>query len=466
MSSIMKVSFGQAAKAAVLVVDDEIFFRRLFSEVLSEDDYWVETAASGSAALKRINEGGISVVVTDMVMPGLSGLDLLKRIRSLETPPDVIFATGHATLDTAIEALKNGARDYLIKPFNPDELRHLVRTCFEQQRLVSENSLLRSQLELFRKGQNLASLLEIDRLLPMAMKVLLAEATSQRGFVFMYEDGAIYRLNAVVGLEEADAMVVAQALVPRLPELIDMHFFDAAELTLKRPLTEAFQRLCVCPLYCEKTLRGSLVLFNPPGADFSSSSFDNILFLAEQAGLGFENAYRFQGARDLMYADDLTGLHNYRFQQIALDREISRSDRYGLNFSLIFIDLDHFKEVNDTYGHLTGSNTLVVVAEQLRQSVREVDSLFRYGGDEFTALLVETDAKGAAVVAERIRAAIESHVFTSDCGSPFRVTATVGYATYPENATDMQMIIELADRAMYDGKKERNVIRGAWEIAG
>lgn len=463
----MRHGYEQAAKTAVLVVDDEIFFRRLFSEVLSEDDYWVEVAASGTEALERIAEGDIAVVVTDMVMPGLSGLDLLKRIRSLENPPEVIFATGHATLDTAIEALKNGARDYLIKPFNPDELRHLVRTCFEQRRLLNENSLLRSQIELFRKGQNLASLLEIDRLLPMSITTLLAEAASQRGFAFLYEEGAIYRLSGVTGLVDDEAMTLAQALLPRLPELSSgIHFFAAAELTMQTSLSVEFQRLCICPLYCEKTLRGSLVLLPPQNGDFAAESHDNLSFLAEQAALGFENAYRYQGARDLMYADDLTGLYNYRFQQIALDREVSRSDRYGLNFSLIFIDLDRFKDVNDTYGHLTGSNALISVAEQLRQSVREVDSLFRYGGDEFTALLVETDAKGAAVVAERIRAAIEQHTFRSDCGNDFRLTATVGYATYPENACDMQTIIDLADRAMYDGKKERNVIRGAWEIAG
>lgn len=104
------------------------------------------------------------------------------------------------------------------------------------------------------------------------------------------------------------------------------------------------------------------------------------------------------------------------------------------------------------------------MATLLRQSVREVDMVFRYGGDEFTALLVETDCRGAAVVAERIRRAIESHTFLAGTEAASRLTATVGYSTFPENGSDKRAIIELADQAMYSGKKDRNVTRGAWEL--
>ncbi len=210
-----------------------------------------------------------------------------------------------------------------------------------------------------------------------------------------------------------------------------------------------------------------MVIFNPAEGDFiHPMPHENLLFLAEQASLGFENAYRYQGAQELIYTDDLTGLFNYRYLQSILDQEIRRSERYGLQFSLVFIDLDYFKEVNDRHGHLAGSTALKEVAGLLRQSVREVDVLFRYGGDEFTALLVETDSQGAAVVAERIRRSVEEHTFLAESGICSRLTATVGYATFPENAADKKSIIDLADQAMYFGKKVRNVTRGAWEIMG
>lgn len=454
-------------KPTILVVDDELFFRRLYAELLSEDGYQVETFASGNDALGRLRRGGVDVVLTDLVMPGVDGLEFLRQARTLDAPPDVIVATGHATVKTAIQALKNGARDYLIKPFNPDELRHLVRTCLEQRRVLDENALLKSQISLFRKGQDLASSLEIERLLPQAVKTLLREVKEGRGFAFLLEKNAVSRLMGAENIEEDQARALAESLLPHLNDLSGIRLMRGNELAPHSRWPEEVQTLCLFPLHCQKTLKGAIVVVNAPGSDFPHPiPHESLLFLSEQATLGFENAFRYQGARELIYTDDLTGLYNYRYLQIALEQEVRRSERYGLEFSLAFIDLDNFKNLNDTHGHLAGSNALKEVAGLLRKSVREVDLLFRYGGDEFTALLVETDSRGAAVVAERIRRAIEEHVFLAEAGVSSRLTATVGYSTFPENANDQKTIIDLADRAMYDGKKVRNATRGAWELKG
>ena len=176
------------------------------------------------------------------------------------------------------------------------------------------------------------------------------------------------------------------------------------------------RQLTMIPLLTQNVVKGVVVVCNPLRHDTfpKTPPQDNLQFLAEQTSLGFENACRFSGARELIYTDDLTGLYNHRYLQLALEQEIRRSERYGLEFSVVFIDLDYFKNVNDTHGHLAGSRSLREVATLLRQSVREVDMVFRYGGDEFTALLVETDNRGAAVVAERIRRAIERHTFLAD----------------------------------------------------
>jgi diguanylate cyclase (GGDEF)-like protein len=453
-------------KSTVLVVDDDQFFRRLCVDFLSEDGYQVETAASGDEALERLRQERIDVILTDMIMPGLSGLDVLRRTRSMENPPEVILITGNANLGTAVQALRNGARDYLVKPVNSEELRHLVRTCLEQRRLLDENTLLKSQIRLFQKGQNLASLLEIELLLPQAVNTLLRELGNGRGFAFLLTKNAISRLLGLKGLEEAQAMALARFLRPQLRGLSGIRLFRGNELVPEPNWPKEVRTMCLFPLHNQGDVKGAIVVINTPDCDFPHPiPRENLLFLSEQAALGFENAYRYQGARELMYADDLTNLYNYRYLQIVLDQEISRGKRYGLEFSLVFIDLDNFKNVNDTHGHLAGSNVLKEVANLLRKSVREADILFRYGGDEFTALLVQTGSSGAAVVGERIRRAIEKHTFLTDMGFSVRLTATVGYAAFPENANDKRGIIDLADQAMYHGKKVRNVTRGAWEIA-
>lgn len=451
-------------KSTILVVDDELFFRRLYSEILGEDGE-IEAVTSGEEACQRLLRGGVDLVLTDMVMPGPDGLEVLRYARSLDNPPEVILVTGHATLETAIQALKSGARDYLVKPFDPEELRHVVRTCLEQRRLLDENILLKSQIRLFQRGQSLASQLEIEQLLPQAVGTLLHETGNGRGFAFLVEKNLVTRLLALDGLEEAQASFLCRSLLPHLRGLSGIRLLRGNELAARPQWPLQVHTLCLFPLHCQKKLKGAIVILNPADGDLPHPlPSDNLLFLAEQAGLGFENAYRYEGARELIYTDDLTGLYNHRYLQMALDQEIRRAERYGSEFSLVFIDLDYFKNVNDTHGHLAGSKSLREVAILLRQSVREVDMVFRYGGDEFTALLVGTDSRGAAVVAERIRRTIEAHTFLAGTVAASRLTATVGYSTFPENANDKKAIIELADQAMYYGKKVRNICRGAWEL--
>lgn len=452
-------------KSTVLVVDDELFFRRLYTEILEEDNYHVESVDSGEAALDRLYLGGIDLVVSDMVMPGVDGLEVLRQSRQLDNPPDLILATGHATLESAIQALKHGARDYLVKPFNPEELRHLTRTCLEQRRVLNENAQLKSQIRLYQKGQNLASLLDIDRLMVQTVTAILQEAGEGRGLVFLLKKHTLDRVAALHGLDEETAALLVEQLLPLIEPLTGLRILRQPELRSLDGLALNLQSLGVFPLRCQKDLKGGIVIINPASADFAPDlSIENLQFLAEQAAIGFDNAYRYRGARELIYTDDLTGLYNQRYLDIVLEQETSRAERYGLEYSLLFMDLDLFKNVNDVHGHIAGSNALKEVARILRNSIREVDIPFRYGGDEFTALLVETGSAGAAVVAERVRQEIENHVFLKKYNQNSRLTASIGYATFPLHAQDKKAILDLADKAMYFGKKVRNTTCCAGDV--
>ncbi|MCF6178558.1 MAG: diguanylate cyclase [Geopsychrobacter sp.] len=452
-------------QARILVVDDELFFRQLYHDLLSECGHRVEVYDSGDDAIARLAGGGIDLVLTDMVMPGRCGLEVLRAARGLVDPPEVILVTGHASLESAIHALKNGARDYLVKPFNPEELKHLVKICLEQRRLLNENVQLRQQIHLFQNGQSLSSLIELDRLLPRSLEIFQRELGGGYAFSVLLSDENEYSIQEAIGIERSQA----ENLLPLLPRLLDdvtgLKCLSSDQLRQFAQENYKFDSLCVLPLYNEGELKGGLVFGDGPLAMMNETfPKERLHYLAEQVALGFENSSRYQDAQDLMYTDDLTGLYNYRYMQIALNQESRRSQRYGLKFSLIFLDLDRFKGINDRHGHLAGSAALQEVSRLLRGCVREVDTLFRFGGDEFTALLVETDATAARVVAERIRKSIADHSFLKDHEQPCRLTTTVGFSTFPSDALDATELLELADRAMYDGKRVRNVIRGVEEL--
>ncbi len=452
-------------QATILVVDDELFFRQLYRDLLSETGHKVEVYDNGDDAISRMSTGDVDLVLTDMVMPGRCGLEVLRAARALVDPPEVILVTGHASLESAIHALKNGARDYLVKPFNPEELKHLVKTCLEQRRLLNENEQLRQQIQLFQTGQSLSSLIELDRLMPRAVEVFQREFGGGYGISFLLDTEKNISLQGMAGIERSWAEQLLSVLQPCLAETTRLRWLGPDELSQISDGQRNFDSICVLPLRNEGEYKGGLVFGDGPLAMMDQTlPQERLHYLAEQVALGFENACRYQDAQELMYTDDLTGLYNYRYMQVALNQESRRSQRYGLKFSLVFIDLDRFKGINDRHGHLAGSTALQEVAKLLRGCVREVDILFRFGGDEFAALLVETDTDAARVVAERIRQSIADHPFLQDRGKPCRLTATAGYATFPSDALDCTELLDLADRAMYDGKRVRNAIRGVQEL--
>ncbi len=166
----------------------------------------------------------------------------------------------------------------------------------------------------------------------------------------------------------------------------------------------------------------------------------------------FELIEREQKYRELSILDNLTNLYNSRHFHRELDRALENSKRYDHGFSLCFLDLDHFKYINDTYGHSFGDKVLEAFGMLVRSSLRTLDSAYRYGGEEFTVLMQSVPAEGAAVFAERLRKNLENHTFPLDNGDKFSVTVSIGITSYIAK-DDSKTILERADKALYSAKR-------------
>jgi diguanylate cyclase (GGDEF)-like protein len=174
--------------------------------------------------------------------------------------------------------------------------------------------------------------------------------------------------------------------------------------------------------------------------------------LLEPAAVALDNALQLRRAHALSVTDDLTRLYNSRYLNQVLRREAKRASRSGHPLSLLFIDLDGFKAVNDAYGHMFGSRALVEAAAAIRGSARETDVVSRFGGDEFAVVLPDTGADGAMAVGERIRERIAAHQFLLSEGLDLHLTASVGVATLPDAAASAEELMHAADAAMYQVK--------------
>jgi diguanylate cyclase (GGDEF)-like protein len=183
--------------------------------------------------------------------------------------------------------------------------------------------------------------------------------------------------------------------------------------------------------------------------DLTPEDLLTVQTLADHAAIAIENAQAFERIRELTIVDDHTGLYNARHLHRVLEAEVTRSERYGRPFSLVFVDLDKFKEVNDRHGHQAGSAALCEVGEVLRAGLRETDIPTRYGGDEYVILLPEADRAQAMMVADRLRAAIAGHAFLTARGLSVHLTASFGVATWPLDGRKAEELLGRADAAMY-----------------
>jgi diguanylate cyclase (GGDEF)-like protein len=313
-------------------------------------------------------------------------------------------------------------------------------------------------LNLFQSSQAIAGCLELDRVYHLMVEAVAREIGVSRAMgLFQAEDGL--ELKDSKGILTSMAQQYVDAVLVHIAKhqtrnrlLIKVRLDDTlpGAGSVASDLTEAY----LIFVRNKGSLLGVIVVFNDSGLNLPDyhPKKKNIRFLLEQSARAFQNAENYSMAKGMLFIDDLSGLFNHRYLEVALDRELKRVERYASHLAVLFLDLDFFKRVNDTYGHLVGSQVLREMADLLKKTTREVDVVIRYGGDEYTIILCETGVDTAGIVAERIRAQVESHVFLASEGYAIRLTCSIGYACCPEDSVSKQELLEMADQAMYGGK--------------
>jgi len=212
-----------------------------------------------------------------------------------------------------------------------------------------------------------------------------------------------------------------------------------------------------CPVVCMPVRTGGKVLgvIELVNIDMEVYARSQMLLqsLADYAAIAIENARAVRRIQELSITDDCTGLYNARHLFTVLAEELHRSSRFGYEFTLLFLDLDHFKRINDQYGHIVGSKLLAQVGDCLRESLRLVDAAFRYGGDEFAILLPQSSREAGLRVARRISRVFRGRRWLPEEEFQVDLRASIGIATYPVDGTTPQAIVQRADDMMYAVKQ-------------
>lgn len=208
------------------------------------------------------------------------------------------------------------------------------------------------------------------------------------------------------------------------------------------------------PLYSQERLMGVLVTYRrDEERPFAQDEFETVAFLAEQGGVAIENVRLHEEAQRLSLTDGLTGVWNRRYFQMQFRQVLATAQRFERPFSVLMMDLDHFKEVNDRHGHQRGDALLIEFSQRVTHLLREVDTFARYGGEEFICLLSETDVQGAVTTAEKIHDAIKGTPFGNMDEELINLTVSIGVSSYPEHGDTFKSLVEAADQALYRAKQ-------------
>lgn len=470
---------SQNAAYHVLLIEEDPKETELYSDLIREvDNCRVDVMSRLESSFDWISRSNYHLVVIDAsvrktgngaLSGGADGLAILEQIKRISPVTSVILISEQGTVEQAVSAIRLGAEDYLKKPFNLEGFKLAVKRGLDRKAVFGGDSGVSNVFNLLNSCQMISASLEQNKIFGIVQSYFSRELRCDHTAIYQLVPGA--ELPEPVRVDEAfdganghtdrameeivDIALHASNPIPGMLEHNEYtRFIDRGQLT---PGLFIFRFKCAGPsqYFCV-----SLSPQRPPHLDEFESRLRMLRLQIEVTG---KNIEQYMGVANLVYRDDATGLYNTRYLNYILDREIAQSKTTGKSFAVLFIDADRFKGINDTHGHLVGTKLLNELGEHFKRFVRERDTVFRYGGDEFVAVLSSCDLPTARVVAERIRSSVEKHAFLADESLNLHFTVSIGVAIFPDHAKSKKEIIDAADHAMYDAKK---TTRNSVAIAG
>ncbi len=474
------------AGARILVADDDPSLTRALTWILKEHGYEVHVAPGGEGIFAKLDEAKTDLLLLDIMLPKVDGLQLLERLKQDDRYRDVpvLMVSSMPPEEATVRSLGLGASDFIAKPFRVRELVARVEAHIRVGRALAQAR------EEAKTGAAMVDILHevTDSLKPEEIYHILARRVARvlkisKCSMVLAKSGD--EMGVVVAAYENPMLRNLQVELARYPEI--RQALETSRLVL-------VENVSADPLYAEERQRWQRDGINVPTHSAAALPFwmkdqqIGVFFLRttgddppltkadaqfaetviKTAVSAIEKAYDFESAvsdkqrlEKLASTDALTGCLNRRALSEALEQELDRARRYSLALTILLADIDRFKQINDTRGHIAGDSILRQVGELLRREARSVDIVARYGGEEFVVVMPETALHGAAIFAERLRRRVMARDFADQGEDPAHLTVSIGLASFPdERVHDADGFVALADQALYRAKTEgRNLVR-------
>jgi diguanylate cyclase (GGDEF)-like protein len=460
----------------ILIVDDEELTCDMLRDSL-EPAYKVWTCNTGAKAFQLMDEINFDLVITDLKLPDISGLEVLSYAKGKDEFTEVIVITGYASVDSATLAINLGVYSYLEKPLSITDFLIQVQKAIASRlfhlksiRLMhrfddiapDEKDHLNDITSLYYFTRKLMLSLEI----PEIMRITLDEVNNKigaalsvisvnlLGFKEMYampRTGNITSADLENVFKELNFLPLTFTLKNDFENVLKSSITYKGKLG-KPPKLSALRHENI-PLVVTDHVIGSLIVFFEQDATNINEHTQFLYVFTSMVSSIVEHGYSALQARQQAKTDSLTGIANHRMFQESLEREISRANRKKTMFGLILIDIDNFKKINDTWGHLVGDAVIIDLTRRVGNIIRVQDTLARYGGEEFGIILPETDLHGTEILARRVLHEVSCKPL-SFSQQELSYSVSIGVAIY-DSGTPLHknQLISIADDALYASKR-------------
>lgn len=474
----------------VLVAEDSSTIRKILDCNLQKAGYKVVIAENGIDAISQVYLERPDLIITDIEMPKMDGFQLVRFLKNNDETNNIpiIVLTAVDEESKRHRILRTGAAEYINKNFiqldNIDELlikidnlKNQIESCHHNKKF---QPMTKSYNEIF---SNINAILDTQLFRVELLNDVHKISTDSKDFnnamqgilklfsrVLNYEISAIFvpDLNSSsLNIYIPEHLVVDNALILQIQNKIlesSEKFFKKkiSATNLKTEISGKYNSLpnlfgkeiktfLLEPVESSKQIIALVALAHTKANAFLAEDIKELENLKAPIGLVLDNALMHKRTAELAITDGLTNLATHRHFQESLDREMGRAKRFKINFALILIDIDNFKHLNDTYGHLSGDKVLIEIANIMKAQTRETDIVARYGGEEFVIVVSESNKQGAVRIAERIRKTISEHKFILQ-EKEVPVTVSIGVSAYNQDGETKTEIISKADQALYKAK--------------
>jgi two-component system cell cycle response regulator len=474
----------------ILIADDSPTIVEMLKFALSSEGYEVVTACDGVDAIEMVYKEAPDLILLDILMPKMNGYQVCRLIKGDKDTASipVIMLTGQDQPKDKFWGLETGADDFIVKDFESMALFEAIERILKEQKnvqsdkrlskreTVSFDSILSRVNELLDKRLFQTTLMNLvnhiaqtedkcEDIIREILHVLTRVVNYHVGTILLKENDDASHLTVYINQVVQDTYIntliekTKQDAMQYLGYSIDKTnirittFNQAAKIPSKDTTHPHRHKTYVSlPLMAHKDVIGVISLSSSDDNMFGGEVIDTLNVVVNESSIVINNVMLHEEIKRMAITDGLTKCYNHRHFQEIIANEFNRCKRYNSLFALILIDIDHFKSVNDVYGHRMGDSVLQEVSACLKKSIRDVDFAARYGGEEFALIFPATNLTGAHQTAERIRQSIENMAF-SELPSERQITISLGVSSYPEILAQTQYeLIDRTDQALYRAK--------------